>query len=70
LANQIITKPVRFIKDFKIQIHGISYITTFTNIKKMFWIPLIPCCWADPSCIMHMSLMIEETIWSPLKAME
>jgi hypothetical protein len=29
MADQTMTKSVKFIKDFKIQIHGISYIVTF-----------------------------------------
>jgi hypothetical protein len=33
MADQTITKSVRFIKDFKIQIHGISYNVTFTIRK-------------------------------------
>jgi hypothetical protein len=33
MANQTITKLVRLIKDFKIQIHGIPYTTTFIVMK-------------------------------------
>ncbi len=63
MANQIITKPTRLIKDLKIQIHGISYVTTFMVMKNNVWIPLIPCsCWANPSYVMHASLMIGEII--------
>jgi len=34
MADQTITKPIGFIKDFKIHIHGISYIATFIVMKK------------------------------------
>jgi hypothetical protein len=33
MADQTITKPVGFIKDFKILIHGIPYITMFMVMK-------------------------------------
>jgi hypothetical protein len=33
MADQTITKLVGLIKDLKIQIHGILYITTFTIMK-------------------------------------
>jgi len=33
MANQTITKPIGFIKDIKILIHGIPYIATFIVMK-------------------------------------
>jgi hypothetical protein len=34
MVDQTITKPIGFIKDFKIHIHWISYIATFIVMKK------------------------------------
>ncbi len=33
MANQTIAKPLGLIKDFKILVHGIPYIVTFTMIQ-------------------------------------
>jgi len=35
MADQTITKPIGLIEDFKIHIHGISYIATFIVMKKI-----------------------------------
>jgi hypothetical protein len=33
MANQTITRPVGLIRDLKIYVHGIPYITTFTTLQ-------------------------------------
>jgi hypothetical protein len=33
MANQIITKPLGLIKDFRILVHGIPYVVTFIIIQ-------------------------------------
>jgi hypothetical protein len=44
MENQTITKLVGLIKDLKIQIHGIPYITTFTIMNNNVLDSSIQCC--------------------------
>jgi hypothetical protein len=57
MAYQTITKPVRFIKDIKIQIHGIPYIMTFTIMKKNVldygYLMLLGRPWLCIACVTH-----------------
>jgi len=44
MADQITTKPMGLIRDLKIYVHNIPYITTFTIFVIMWYILIIPCC--------------------------
>jgi hypothetical protein len=61
MANQTITKLVRLIKDLKICIHGIPYITMFTIIKNNILDSKYSMLLVDHAYIMHVLLMIGET---------
>jgi hypothetical protein len=57
MAYQTITKLVKFIKDIKIQIHGIPYIVTFTIMKKNVldygYLMLLGRPWLCIACVTH-----------------
>jgi hypothetical protein len=44
MVDQITTKPMGLIRDLKIYVHNIPYITTFTIFVIMWYILIIPCC--------------------------
>jgi hypothetical protein len=57
MVNQTINKLVRLIKDFKIQIHGIPYIATFTVMKNNAldsnYSMLLGRPWLHNACVTH-----------------
>ncbi len=58
IADQTINKPIRLIKDLKIQIHGISYIiVTFTvmknNVLDSSYSMLLGQPWLHNACVTH-----------------
>jgi hypothetical protein len=57
MADQTITKPISFIKDLKIRIHGIPYIATFTvmksNVLDSTYYMLLGKPWLCNICVTH-----------------
>ncbi len=57
MVDQTITKPIRFIKDLKIHIHGIPYIITFTlmknNVLDSSSSMLLSWPWLCNTCVIH-----------------
>jgi len=57
MVNQTITKLVGFIKDLKIHIYGIPYITTFTimenNVLDSNYSMLLGWPWLRNACVIH-----------------
>jgi hypothetical protein len=47
MADQTTTKLVGLIKDLKIYVHGIPYITMFIVFQNNMVDSNIPCCWGD-----------------------
>jgi hypothetical protein len=61
MVDQTITKPVGFIKDLKIHIHGIPYMAMFTIIKNNVLDSNYSMLFVDHGCVMHVLHMIGET---------
>jgi len=57
MANQTIAKPLGFIKDLKIFVHGIPYTVTFTiinnNVLDYSYSMLIGCPWLKDVKVSH-----------------
>jgi hypothetical protein len=57
MVDQTIIKLVGLVKDFKIQIHGIPYITTFTitknNVLDSIYSMLLGRPWLHNACVTH-----------------
>jgi hypothetical protein len=57
MANQIITKPLGLIRDFKIFVHGIPYIVTFIvidiNVINSSYSMLLGCPWLKDAKVSH-----------------
>ncbi len=69
MVDQITTKPMGLIRDLKIYVHNIPYITTFTIFVIMWYILIIPCCWEDHGWRMLRWHMIGGVTLLPYKRM-
>jgi hypothetical protein len=57
MANQTIAKPLGLIKDFKIHVHGILYVVTFTvihsSVLESSYFMLLVCPWLKDVKVSH-----------------
>jgi hypothetical protein len=68
MVDQTTAKPIGLIKDLRMYVHGIPYITTFIILQNIVIlltfehvkIPIIPCCLVDLGSKMFKSHMIGE----------